>query len=129
MKRLSITLLIAMMSIVVTHTSASAGAQGPKPKLAAPTNVTCPLTVDGVVVSFDAVPEANAYQVEFVCSNALGELREESVFILAPPLTVAEEDCTVVAVHVRALPGPKHEGGPLQGGGPKGVWSDICTVP
>jgi hypothetical protein len=104
-----------------------AGAKGPKPKLPAPENVLCPLTADGVVVSFDTVADAAGYQVEYLCVDTVGEFSEESEFVLASPVTLAPPDCTILSLHVRALPGPKHEGGPLQGGGPKGEWSDPCV--
>lgn len=81
--------------------------QGPPAKLDAPENVTCPATIDGVLVSWDAVDGASAYQIEYICENALGEFLEESEFVADGPVLLAPEDCLVLTAHVRALGEPK----------------------
>jgi hypothetical protein len=97
-------------------------------KLPAPTNVLCPVVGTDVVVAWDLVTDANAYQVEHVGILADGTSVEESDFLLSPPDTIALNGATALTVHVRALPAPKHDGGPVQGAGPKGYWSEPCVV-
>jgi hypothetical protein len=97
-------------------------------KLPAPTNVLCPVVGADVVVAWDLVANAAAYQVERVGILADGTSADESDFVLTPPDTIALNGATALTVHVRALPAPKHDGGPVQGAGPKGHWSEPCVV-
>jgi hypothetical protein len=120
-----------------------AAAQGPKPRLPAPTGVTCPVVDGSVVITTTDVEGAAGFQSQLACVDAEGEsLADVSVFTeeltAAIPLSALSdalavqgftlEACAAVEAKVRALPGPKHAGGPLQGGGPKGLWSATCAV-
>lgn len=97
-------------------------------KLPAPENVVCPVVGTEVMVSWDAVGGANAYQVEFMGLLADGTPEEESDFVLTATDVIPLNGFTTMTVHVRALPAPKHEGGPVQGVGPKGAFSVPCAV-
>jgi hypothetical protein len=117
-----------LVSTLVFTSLAEAAGKGPKPKLSAPTNVTCSVVAGIVQVSWDVVPDANAYQVEHVGILSDGTVVSESDFVLLPPVSIEVDDFATLTVHVRALQAPKHEGGPLQGSGPKGTWSEACIV-
>jgi hypothetical protein len=123
-------LLIGLMVLMLIGSSLSfAGTpQGPKPKLPAPLNVTCPVVEGSAVVSWDLVEGASAYQVEYVGILADGTIITESDFVLAPPDAIALDDFTALIVHVRGLPAPKKADHPVQGAGPKGHWSEPCAV-
>ena len=97
-------------------------------KLPAPAGVTCPVVGTDVVVSWDVVVGANAYQVEFMGILADGTPEEDSDFVLTTTDSIPVNGFVTMTVHVRALPAPHHEGGPLPGAGPKGEWSDPCVV-
>jgi hypothetical protein len=128
---------LVLISVWAMPGMADAAAQGPKPKLPAPANLTCPLLVDPdlgniAVISWDDDPDAFAWQVQSTCliatvADPLAVSASMITFTPAVGLPVAEA-CMNFSVRVRALPGPKHEGGPAQGGGPKGQWSDPCVV-
>jgi hypothetical protein len=91
-------------------------------KLPAPEAVTCSLTEESILVDFDLVEGAGGYQVEYVCLDALSAVIEESLFVEAPPVVEAPEECVVVlAVHVRAT----QTVGPA---GMKGKWSAYCHL-
>jgi hypothetical protein len=103
--------------------------QGPKVKLEAP-EITCTLVVDDelgnlVEVTWVDNPEAAGYQVQSACTLA----NITSVVVTEPPALVGVPDgCETFQARVRGLPGPKKEGRPLQGSGPKGEWSEVCVV-
>ena len=97
-------------------------------KLSAPTGVVCPVIGTNVMVSWDAVPEANAYQVEFMGVLADGTPEEDSDFVLTTTDVIPRNGFVTMTVHVRALPALKHDGWLLSGAGPKGNWSDPCVV-
>jgi hypothetical protein len=97
-------------------------------KLPAPENVVCPVVGTDVIVAWDLIADANAYQVEMIGILADGSIIVDSDFLLAPPDVIVLDDFAALTVHVRALPAPKHAGGPLQAGAPKGIWSEPCVV-
>lgn len=100
---------------------------GPKPKLDAPLNVTCAVVDTNVVVSWDLVVGAVAYQVESIGIVADGSTVEDSEFVAGPPVLIPVDDFASLAVHVRGLTAPKHAHNPVQAGR-KGFWSDVCVV-
>jgi hypothetical protein len=120
--------LSSLCSLFVGVQLALAGPGGNNPKLPAPTNVVCLVALGQVDVSWDLVPDANAYQVQHVGLLTDGPIVEGSEFVLAPPVTFDLLNLDLLAVRVRALPAPKHEGQPIQAGAPKGQWSLPCLV-
>lgn len=128
------TFLILTSTLLLTTTLALAAPPG-HAKLPAPLNVTCPVIGTDVVVAWDLVADAFAYQVEYVALGVGGEWSAGdaeyipvSVFVLTPPVTIPLDDVEALTIHVRALPAPKHEGGPYSGASPKGQWSSPCVV-
>jgi hypothetical protein len=139
MKRKGWMIAVSMMVILGLSVSAfaapSPNAKGQN-KLEAPTDLTCTFIEDpeGDVVSvtwdLDDVP---GYQVQGICGLDTIPPSESSLnLFLTSPVTLPIElgiadACVSFKVQVRALPGPKHEGRPIQSGGPKGDWAK-CTV-
>lgn len=121
------TMGISVLS-ALAFTGMSVFAQPGHSKLPAPTNVVCPVVETAAVITFDAVPDAVAYQVEYVDTLEGGFIVQESDFVTDVTDSVALDDFTSLIIQVRALPAPKHAGGPVQGVGPKGQWSDPCVV-
>jgi hypothetical protein len=120
--------LLALLVVPILSQSAPPLIPPGHAKLPAPENVVCPVVGTDAVVSWDLVLDAAAYQVEFMGILADGTPMDDSDFVVAPPDVIGLNGFTTLTVHVRALPGPKHAGGPFQGGGPKGEWSPACSV-
>ncbi len=96
--------------------------------LAAPAHVSCPVVDTEVVVWWDAVAGAFAYQVEAVGFLDDGTLIALNDFVFTPPGTIVLDSFASLTVHVRALALTQQHGGPLASAIPKGRWSEVCSV-
>ncbi len=97
-------------------------------QMRAPANVSCPVAGTEVVVSWDRVAGAFAYQVEAVGLLDDGTIIATSDFVFTPPGTIVLDDFATLTVHVRALALTQQHGGPLASAIPKGLWSEVCGV-